>query len=135
MPGWVVHGAVHGLSGPGHGNRLLAALVGGDLDVVVLAGAAAPLRHAPDALPDAVELLLRARPRQPLVQGFKVLLEALGKTLGDTALLLGTLFGIAVQPHLPTLGVIDLVQVNRPRRGACDGPWPPRRRTGADVRG
>ena len=80
------HQAVGRAPGPVDGDRLLPGGVGHDLDVVVPGGAAALRLDPADALADAVELLVRARPRQALGQIVERALETPAKALDDAAL-------------------------------------------------
>ena len=82
------HGAGKGLVLPGDGHCLAAVRVGDDVHGVMLPGTAAALPDPPDPLPDRVESLAGAGPRQPLVELVQLALEALGEASGDPFLLL-----------------------------------------------
>ena len=97
------HGAGERAAFPGDGARLLAAFVGDDVDVVVRSGAAALLPDPADALPDPVEPLAGARPRQAVVELLQLALEARGEAVCDAPLLFRPRLGVAVEPRLSTL--------------------------------
>ena len=118
------HGAGKGLVLPGDGHCLGAVRVGDDVHGVMLPGAAAALPDPPDPLPDRVESLAGAGPRQPLVELPQLALEALGEASGDPFLLFGALLGITVQPHLASVLIHHLVQVNLVVRPGLDGGGP-----------
>ena len=106
------HRAVLGPSGPSDGGGLLTSLVGGDLDLVVLGDAGMLGSQSPDALPDLSEALVGAGARQPLVERGQGGLEAGGGPLDDGPLLVGPLFGVAVQADLAGVGRDHLVQMH-----------------------
>ena len=114
-----------------HGGGALSALVGIELDVVVLGDAAAFLLEPADALPDLVESFLGAGFGQPLGEFAECALEAFGEALGDAAFLRRALLGEAVQAHF--LGVVGqhLVQMHAVLRRGLDA----QRRLGVEVPG
>ena len=68
--------------------------------------------QSPNALPDLSEALVGAGARQPLVERGQRGLEAGGGPLNDGPLLVGPLFGVAVQADLAGVGRDDLVQMH-----------------------
>ena len=115
------HGAGERAALPGDGVRLLAAVVGDDVDVVVGRGAAALLPDPADALPDMVEPLAGARPRQAVVELLQLALEARGEAVCDALFLLRPRLGVAVEPRLSAFGVDHLVDMDRLARPGLDG--------------
>ena len=65
--------------------------------------------------------VLRVRGREPLVELSQRPFEAFCETSGNTFLLLGPSFGIAIKPHLAIVGFHDSVQVNLVVGAGLDG--------------
>ena len=85
------HRALAGLPFPSQLRRLAAALVGEDLDGVVLSHAATLLLQPPDPLPNLLDAFVSPRPAQPLGESGEPFLKAPAEALQDALLLLSPL--------------------------------------------
>ena len=117
---------------PGQPDRGIAGVVGGDLNVIVLGGAAALLLQPPDTLPDLGEAFLSARPGQAFREPVQGLLEAFSETLGRGLFLLGPLprdrTAGRVGGSPPDSGIRPRATRRRAPGWRCPDPSPPGRR-------